>query len=189
MTNCIKQITSCTIKNKSQCRSCGIIEIIPPKHFTHVSPTDVHTCSAHITLQECSYKQQETAGEVNTQRGSSISLCLILTIPHAFSWGFFGHEEGKAEQAVTQDMLLSLQLFQRCPWGAVPNIHIEHYCPGQITCHVQARRLMEDSHYPFSLVTEPCPPKAHKIIIPYCIQGSDTVPVFAIIKNHLPPPA
>lgn len=86
MTNCIKQI-SCTIKNKSQFCSCGIIEIIPPKHFIHVSSTDVHTCSAHITPQECTYKQQGTAGEVNTQRGSSISLYLILTAPHAFRWG------------------------------------------------------------------------------------------------------
>lgn len=94
MTNCIKQITSCTIKNKSQGCSCGIIEIIPPKHFIHVSSTDVHTCSAQITPQECSYKQQGTAGEVNTQRGSSISLCLILTVPHAFGLGIFAHEEG-----------------------------------------------------------------------------------------------
>lgn len=60
MTNCIKQITSCMIKNESQRRSCGIIEIIPPKHFIHISSTDVHTCSAHITPQECSCKQKGT---------------------------------------------------------------------------------------------------------------------------------
>lgn len=60
MTNCIKQITSCMVKNKSQYHSCGIIEIIPPKHFIPISSTDVHTCSAHIMPQECSYKQKGT---------------------------------------------------------------------------------------------------------------------------------
>lgn len=60
MTNSIKQITSCTIKNESQCHSCGIIEIIPPKHFRHVSSTNIHACSAHIVSQECGYKQKGT---------------------------------------------------------------------------------------------------------------------------------
>lgn len=57
MTNCIKQITSCTIENKSQRCSCAITEIIAPKHFIPIPPP-VYTLLSPYTPQECSYEQQ-----------------------------------------------------------------------------------------------------------------------------------
>lgn len=93
MTNCIKQITSCMIKNESQCHSCGIIEIVPPKHFIHFSSTNVHIGSASITPQECNYKQKGTC-----TRGK--------------------YPEGKPHFPVpSPDGTLPLQLEVHRPWG------------------------------------------------------------------------
>lgn len=136
MTNCIKQIISCMIQNESHGHSCGIIEIIPLNHFILIPSTNVHTCSAHITPEECTYKQRGTGTRGKYPEGKKVSLCLFLTVPYAFSLRFVSCGEGTAGQAGTRGMLLSSQLFWRWPWGAAPNTYAEHYCSVQVSCRV-----------------------------------------------------